>query len=148
MLLLFTTVCYSQVSLYFPSNTLHFDKDMLWQYQSNQGGDRGIIASYEIKHVILSAGVIRNSYGEPSKVFTAGLVHDYKYFDVSASLGVADGYNKLYRYNPNAAIGDFFKVNKIVPVGLLVLRVKVCENMGVQVNLSPAYVNYGFYIKI
>ncbi len=148
IILLISISCYSQVSLYVPCETHHFNRDYLWQYADNQGGDKGLIVSYEISNLITTIGCIRNSYGGSSNLFLIGFKRDYSKFDVSLSIGVADGYKRFYVYYPKKPFPKFFKDNYIVPVALLTTRIKVYNNIGIQVNISHAYVNYGFFVKI
>jgi len=148
IMLLISISCYSQVSLYIPYETHHFDRDFIWQYADNQGGDKGLVVSYEISNLITTIGCIRNSYGGSSNLFLIGFKRDYNKFDVSLSIGGADGYKRFYKYYPNKPFPKFFKDNYIVPVALFTTRIKVYNNIGIQVNISPAYINYGFFIKI
>ena len=146
--LLISVSSYSQVSFYFPLGTHHFARDYAWRYADNEGGDKGLIISYERKHLIASVGFIRNSFGDSSRLFTVGLKKDYNKFDMSISTGLSDGYERFYYFYPDEKYPKFFKDNNILPIALITTRVKVYKNMGIQVNISPAYINYGIFIKI
>lgn len=148
MLLLMSFTCFSQVSIYIPVTTHHYNRDMLWQYADNQGGDKGLVISYEYKSIVASVGSIRNSYGGSSNLFTVGLRKYYSGIDLSLSVGVADGYKRFYYYYPDNKFPRIFKSNNSVPILLLTSRIKVYNNVGLQINISPSYINYGFYIKL
>jgi len=148
IILLLSINCYSQFSFYTPVATHHFNRDYLWQYADNQGGDKGLVVSYEYKMIIASIGSIRNSYGGSSKVFTAGAIKKYDRFDTSLSVGLADGYKRFYYYYTKDKYPIVFSNNNIVPVLLLTTRIRVYKHVGLQFNLSPAYINYGFYVKL
>ena len=45
-------------------------------------------------------------------------------------------------------LGDFFDRNGILPLALCSVKLPVYKNMGVQLNLSPVYLNYGVYFDI
>ena len=148
IIFLVSVTCYSQFSFYVPLSTHHFDIDYLWQYADNQGGDKGLVLSYEYKSLITSIGSIRNSYGDVSNVFTIGLIKQIKENDISLSIGIADGYKRYYFFYPDPKYPRVLINNNLVPILLLTTRIKIYNNVGLQFNISPAYINYGFYIKI
>lgn len=148
IILLISIASYSQASIYLPVNTLHFENGKSYSYAENQGGDKGIVVSYEFKHLSCSVGVVRNSYGNPSKVFTIGYKQSFKDVDVVLSSGVADGYYTIYKRGNRYGFPEVLAINNMIPVVLLTTRIKVYKNTGLQVNISPVYVNYGIYIKI
>ncbi len=119
-----------------------------WQYAENQGGDRGVIVSYDYKSITGSIGSIRNSYGDSSNVITVGYKKSFKSIDIIASVGISDGYKRFYYYKPVFNYPEFFVRNNAVPVALITSRIKVFRSIGVQINVSPAYVNYGLFVKI
>jgi len=148
IILLVSISSYSQVSFYLPIETHHFARDYSWQYADNEGGDKGLVVSYETSSLITSIGFIRNSFGGSSRLFTIGLKKDYNKFDLSLSIGVADGYELFYYFYPDKKYPKSFHDNGIIPIALISTRFKVYKNIGLQLNISPAYINYGIFIKI
>ena len=148
ILLLLSISAYGQITFYLPLKTNHFDTDELYRYAEDQGGNNGLVISYEYKSVIAAIGSITNSYGKSSGVLLLGYIKSLKNVDLSLSLGLASGYDKMYEIDRESVDIDFFRRNNFVPVGLFSTRVKVYKNLGLQVNISPLYVNYGIYVKL
>lgn len=154
ILLLFTCPLFAQFSVYAPLKTNHFKKSEL--YAKDEGGNDGAVLSYEKNNMIYSVGYMRNSFGNHSKMILIGYNINKKYIDISFNIGAADGYNvkrtgvveidgRSYTYTEEV---ETIKNTDIMPYALIVLRKKVYKNIGIQLNISPLFINYGVYFSI
>ena len=149
IILILSVNCYAQVSIYQPKNTMHFKQSP--RYVDNQGGDKGLIFTYTNNNIAYSVGAIRNSYGCVSKVATIGFQRDFNRFSTVYSIGVANGYDMVFYRGYEGVFGvlpKFMKSNGIIPIVLATIKIPVYNNIGVQINVSPAYVNTGVYILL
>ena len=136
--------CYSQFSAYFPVATNHVVKAPVeFPYVEGEGGNSGVVLSYDKGIMVYSAGVIRNSFGLTSKLAFIGVKKRLQNVDFILSAGVADGYDIPKQYR-----GRFISDKGIAPLVLLSLKKEVYKKIGVQLNISPLYINYGIFINI
>lgn len=131
----------SQVSFYFPLSTTHFENHA--HFKDDQGGNRGVIVGYELEKIVLSLGLYENSYGLNSKIITLGYRFDYKKVQLIPTIGLADNYPKYFAYGSSKFWG---RTNQAM-IGLNV-RKQIYKSIGVQVNFTPAIVNYGIYLDL
>ena len=150
---LFVTVsCYSQLTVSIPLNTIHFEKSQF--FTRNQGGSKGLVLSWTKNHFTAGTGFFENSYGGMSKLLVSGYAFKVKYIDFSLVGGIADNYPKgvktikepygLYFYKEKEVLYG----SRLVPVLMLTTKIKIYKSLGVQINISPAYVNSGIYVNI
>ena len=155
--LLFTAVCYSQASIYIPANTTHYKDSKA--YAEGQGGNKGFVLSFSDNKRVLSVGVISNSYGDISRVIALGITRKINNLEIIGSVGFADGYEKAYQRiivnNGKSYLNTtpmkmpkILSNNGIMPVGLLSLKLPVKGCYGIQMNISPAYINTGIYLNL
>ena len=150
IILLLSVACYSQVTISIPLNTIHYKKSEY--FAPNEGGSRGLIVSWTKNHLTIGTGVFENSYGRNSKLLVGGYAFIYK--DVSFSLvgGVADNYPNEVKEIP--VLGSYFETKKLIkgsqltPMLMLTSKIRVYKNFGIQVNISPLFVNSGVYLNI
>ena len=150
---LFTTVsCYSQLTISVPLNTIHFEKSQF--FTRNQGGSKGLVLSWTKNHFTAGTGFFENSYGRTSKLLVSGYAFKVKYIDFSLVGGVADNYpsriENQFVANSYFSFTEYKTIegSRIVPVLILTTKIKIYKSLGVQINISPAYVNSGIYVNI
>ncbi len=146
-----STTSFAQFSLYMPKNTMHFVKMHQGFYTDNQGGDIGMVFSYKNNKSVYSFGNIKNSFGLNSFILTIGRCFKVGTIDLITSFGLSSGYKDIYnmkRHEPFDKLPSILKRNGIIPIGLVSLKVPLFENIGLQFNVSPSYVNTGFFINL
>ena len=157
-ILLMSVNMFSQMSFNIPLNTVHYkNKDY---YKSNQGGSYGLLASYSHKKYVFGLGLIENSFGRVSKIAVLGMNFNKFGANVGFVVGVADNYPKeikpFYKISVNKENINRVDVElttkpvglTILPLAIAFIKIPVYKNMGVQINISPLYVNSGIYINL
>ena len=150
ILLLLSTSMYAQYSFYLPKQTVHYYSDP--SFAENEGGDVGLIFTYNNGNLALSAGVLRNSYGVNSLVCMIGLEKSLKGFKIGLDVGLSSGYDLLFDKRVfteqllDKITPKLLKDNGIIPLALVHVKIPLYKNSGLQVNISPAYINTGFYV--
>lgn len=139
-------VAYSQsdYSIYIPLKTHHFDQT-LENIIPSEGGSYGLVFSSQKDNYVYSVGFIENSYGKVSFIGTAGIYGLYQDTEFSLHGGLATNYKDGF-YSKQGKESIFGR-NGIMPVLLLTIKKDVYKKIGVQINVSPAYVNGGIYYR-
>lgn len=142
-----SALTYSQVSIYAPLGTKHFEKST--HYAKNEGGNKGLIMSYRINSKVISGGFLHNSYGDLSFMGAYGYVKDFGQVEISGSIGLISGYKKLYATKKEQMSGmpKIMRDNYIVPLVVVSIRKSIYKNVGIQLLVSPTYVNTGIYFN-
>ncbi len=147
-------------TFYIPTYTKHFVESKRYDVSStgSQGGDRGLIVSYSKKKTHYSIGYMKNSYGDWSKLAMFGYtLTQNRSNQLTINIGIADNYAGAYSQEVNMKVyknifPEFMINNNIL--GVLALSYKkdifkvVNSNIGLQLNVSPIYVNAGVFVKL
>tara|TARA_R110002049_G_scaffold83057_1_gene211149 strand:- start:518 stop:991 length:474 start_codon:yes stop_codon:yes gene_type:complete len=147
-LLLLSGICAkAQVSAYTPLLTRHLEKSK--HYAKHEGGNKGLIISYERNNQIISGGFLHNSYGDLSIALAYGYTKNIWKMDMSISAGLISGYQKLYETEEQQMKGmpKILRSNNIIPLVIASIRKPIYKNVGIQLNISPVYLNTGIYYK-
>ena len=69
--------------------------------------------------------------------------------DMSISAGLISGYQKLYETEEQQMKGmpKILRSNNIIPLVIASIRKPIYKNVGIQLNISPVYLNTGIYYK-
>lgn len=149
IILVFYNLCNAQLDVYFPLRTMHLDNEKRGNYIQGEGGNVGVVLDFTEQKINYSIGYVINSFGDASLLGSVGYSFELGKIKSVISLGLSNGYKYLYKNNMNALeLGDFFERNGILPLALCSVKLPVYKNMGVQLNLSPVYLNYGVYFDI
>ena len=148
-------------SLYSPQYTKHFVKSKKYNVNgalASEGGNNGIALTYSTSKMHYSAGYIKNSYGDWSKFVTVGItVLEDRNNQLTFNLGFADNYDASYSQEVNRKklekfLPEVITNNKVMPVALLTYKRNLLTvygaKIGLQVNLTPIYVNTGLFVKL
>tara|TARA_R110002051_G_scaffold319466_1_gene403570 strand:- start:254 stop:763 length:510 start_codon:yes stop_codon:yes gene_type:complete len=150
------------ISLYVPLHTKHW---VGGDYASGEGGNIGLIATKTYKSQVFTLGVLRNSFGKTSFMIGYGLTKNFNKINLSFSGGFASGYKPFIKrietiheiiYGETVVVNYYkaitprsiFKGSGIVPYIIATIKIPIYKNVGLQVNLSPIYVNSGIYINL
>ena len=141
--------------------TKHFTKSKLFDVNgplNSEGGNAGLAITWSTEKMHYTIGNIRNSYGDWSNFTMIGITARQNVKSQwTLNLGVADNYDVSYTQKVNREFYEkmFPKVlvkNKMVIVPMATYKRKVAtflgSSVGLQVNLSPIYVNAGLFIKL
>jgi len=144
------------LSIYFPKYTKHYESSTAFDNQKNgsEGGSRGFLATYSTKLTHYTYGKMENSYGSFSHYFLLGkTLKTFKTSQLSLHVGVADGYEASYadkgvaevfnKYLPKVMVN-----NDMMPMIALVYKQKLYKGIGIQLNVSPVFVNTGIYVQL
>lgn len=148
IIFLLTISCYSQITLNFPLNTIHFEESKY--FTEGQGGSKGLVISWTKKHFTAGAGFYENSYGRTSKLIVGGYAFLYKNVDFSVVGGIADNYPQGVK----EVMVSFFETkeelygSRIMPMLMFTSKIQIYNNFGVQINVSPLFINTGVYLNI
>ena len=124
---------------------MHYSDDYWQETKESEGGNRGVIASYDYKGIIGSLGVIKNSYLRTSVMATLGYNIKFKNIDNIFSVGLANGYQEGdHKMN----LSNWFNRNGTIPFVVYSCKVRVYKSIGFQLNISPVYINYGVAISL
>lgn len=149
IILVFWNLSSAQIDVYFPLRTMHLNNEKRDSYIQGEGGNVGIVLGLTSKKINYSVGYVINSFGDASLLGCFGYSFNIGKIKSVISLGLSNGYEYLYKNNINSLdLGDFFERNGIMPVAICSAKLPVYKNMGIQLNLSPVYLNYGVYFDI
>ncbi|UXQ88815.1 hypothetical protein [Tenacibaculum phage Larrie] len=134
-----------EVSIHVPLKTFHFSrkipKVVPWE-----GGNYGAIVSVKSNKFIYSGGFIENSFGKISFVGMFGVYKDFEGLELSFNVGLASNYKDAYF---DSKYADLFLADiSAIPVALGVVKIDLIKNFGLQLNISPYYVNSGIYLNL
>ena len=148
-------------SLYSPQYTKHFVKSKKYNVNgalASEGGNNGIALTYSSNKMHYSAGYIKNSYGDWSKFATIGItIVENRKNQLSFNIGLADNYDASYSQKVNREklekfLPDVITNNNIMPVALLTYKRELLNvygaKVGLQVNVTPIYINTGLFVKL
>ena len=137
----------AQLSAYTPLLTRHLEKSKM--YAKHEGGNKGLIVSYQKNNQMLSGGFLHNSYGGFSMVLAYGYTREVWKMDMSISGGLISGYQKLYETEEKQMeiMPKILKDNNIIPLVMIAIRKPIYKGAGIQLNISPVYLNTGIYYK-
>jgi hypothetical protein len=142
--------------IYAPQYTKHFKASSNYAINEigSEGGSEGFLITRSSKGLHFTMGIMENSYGNFSKygMFGMSIVETNK-IQLSAHIGVADNYNKaywdrktcdmLYKYLPYS-----WAYESLMPIAVMTIKHRITEHVGIQVNLSPAFINSGIYVQL
>jgi hypothetical protein len=153
-LLLLSGMCAkAQMSAYTPLFTRHLEKNK--HYTKHEGGNKGLLLSYERNNQIITGGFLHNSYGDLSIALAYGYTKNIWKMDMSISAGLISGYQKLYEIDSTTIpekqqmknMPKILRSNNIIPLVIASIRKPIYKNVGIQLNISPVYLNTGIYYK-
>lgn len=142
--------------IYAPQYTKHYKASKRYAVQKNgsEGGSEGFLITRSTKGMHFTMGIMQNSYGDFSKYSTFGLtLKEGNKAQLSAHVGLADNYNKAYHSQKNYRLlykhlGETMASESFMPILSLTYKHRITKHMGVQVNVSPAFVNTGLYVQL
>ena len=142
--------------IYAPQYTKHYKASKRYAVQKNgsEGGSEGFLITRSSKGLHFTMGIMQNSYGDFSKYSTFGVtLKECNKAQISAHVGLADNYNKAYYSQKNSRllykhIGETMASESFMPILSLTYKHRITKNMGVQVNISPMFVNTGIYVQL
>jgi len=148
-------------SFYVPQYTKHFNKSKRYDVNgifNSQGGNLGLAITYSKNKKHYSFGMIRNSYGDWSKFATVGVnLFENSKNQLTLNLGLADNYKGSYSQKVNRDIYEkifpkFMIENEMIAVVMATYKRDLINigktKIGLQVNISPIYVNTGIFVKL
>ena len=148
-------------SFYVPQHTQHFNKSERYDVNgifNSQGGNLGLAITYSKSKKHYSFGMIRNSYGDWSKFATVGVnLFENSKNQLTLNLGIADNYKGSYSQKVNRDIFEkvfpkFMVNNEMIAVLMATYKRDLINigktKIGLQVNVSPIYVNTGIFVKL
>ncbi len=158
LIFIVTSIGYAQtnIKIYSPLRTHHWnrDKEMLNEYTSTEGGNLGIVLIIETKteqsFQSLQVGVIKNSFGTTAYLAQYGFGRTlFNSLDVSTSLGLISGYNRLYEINSELkkTIPKMLSSNGIMPSVVLTLTYSKYR-VQPTINISPTFINVGIMFRL
>lgn len=140
---------YSQVSVYLPLKTIHLNNDIRDTFVEGEGGNKGIVIGFKERSVTYSLGYIINSYGHASVMVSGGYTFNIGSIENIISGGMANGYEYMYEEGMNGLeVPPLLERNGLMPFILYSVKFPVHNRIGIQLNISPAYINYGVYFNI
>lgn len=152
---------WSGLSVYSPQYTKHFVENPTYNVNGllgSEGGNSGLALTYSVNKMHYSAGYIKNSYGDWSKFATVGItILENGKNQLSFNIGFADNYDASYKVQENrdaleGFLPKFITNNNIMPVALLTYKRELLSvygaKVGLQVNITPIYVNTGLFVKL
>ena len=142
--------------IYAPQYTKHFSSHKLYHIKENgsEGGSEGFLLTRSSKGLHFTLGIMENSYGDFSRYGMFGVsLKETKRFQISAHVGIADGYDIAYYDRSNSRdlykyIGETMADERFMPLVSLTYKHRITRHIGVQVNVSPAFVNSGLYVQL
>ena len=142
--------------IYAPQYTKHYKGYKLYDVKANgsEGGSEGFLLTRSSKGLHFTLGIMENSYGDFSRYGMFGVsLKETKSFQVSAHIGYATNYNKayfskknsdrLYKYLPLSMADASY-----MPLFTMTYKHRITKNVGVQINISPSFVNTGLYVQL
>ncbi len=156
LILLISLTSQSQIeySAFIPMRTHHWNRTpyIVESYCNTEGGTYGVIAVRKSRKnsffTSTGIGLIQNSYDKPSIVLQQGIGKTIKNIDISLSVGLASGYEDLYKDNDRLATFPKILVNNsIMPVSLIIIsytKYKIQPTF----NISPYFINGGIIYRI
>ena len=149
------------LSIYVPQYTKHFVENPTYNVNGlfgSEGGNSGLALTYSVNKMHYSAGYIKNSYGDWSKFATIGItIVENRNNQLSFNIGLADNYDASYEVQENREILEknlpaLITNNNVMPVALLTYKRELLSvygaKVGVQVNVTPIYINTGLFVKL
>ncbi len=149
------------LSFYIPQYTQHFIKSERYDVNgifNSQGGNLGLALTYSKSKKHYSFGMIKNSYGDWSKFATIGFnIYENSKNQLTINLGLADNYKGSYSQEVNRKLFEqifpkFMINNKMIAVVMATYKKDLINigksKIGLQVNVSPIYVNTGLFLKL
>ena len=142
--------------IYAPQYTKHFKGNEYFAVKANgsEGGSEGFLITRSSKGLHFTLGKMENSYGDFSTYGMFGItLKENNRFQLSAHIGYADNYNKAYFNKKNSKmlyklLPESMARHSYIPVASLTYKYRITRGLGVQVNVSPAFVNTGIYIQL
>jgi hypothetical protein len=168
--IIFATNIYAQVreteiKVYVPIRTYHFDRHPSMGYHSTEGG-HGVVGVYRRTdgnwYNDIQAGVLTNSYNSLSFLVQYGIGKHIGNLDVSVNIGIITGYNKLFKpyirtdgsYDDDGIrnilttnLPDIMSKNGILPVISIALSYNIGRVSPLLV-INPQYLNAGIIINL
>lgn len=142
--------------IYAPNYTKHYKAGHLYATNSygSEGGSKGFVLTRSKNGLHFSMGYMENSYGDFSHYSMFGVsVLENKRSQLSFHIGLANNYKKayydkddrelLYRILPHS-----LAYNSMLPIGVATYKHRITKHAGIQVNVSPVFVNTGLYIQL
>lgn len=149
------------LSVYSPQYTKHFVENPTYNVNGllgSEGGNNGLALTYSSNKMHYSGGLIKNSYGDWSKFATIGItIVENRKNQLTFNVGFADNYDASYKVQENrdaleSFLPKFITNNNIMPVALLTYKRELLNvygaKVGLQVNITPIYVNTGLFVKL
>lgn len=142
--------------IYAPQYTKHYKASKRYAIQENgsEGGSEGFLITRSSKGLHFTMGIMQNSYGDYSKYAMFGVsIKEGNTGQLSAHVGMADNYNKAYYSRKNYSrlyrfLGQTLAGESYMPLISLTYKHRITKRVGVQVNVSPSFVNSGLYVQI
>ena len=142
--------------IYTPAHTKHFSSNPLYDNSrlGSEGGSEGFLITRSSRGLHFTMGIMQNSYGDYSKYLMFGFnLSESNTSQLSIQLGVADNYGKAYLDEVNARLMSRYLPstmvkNSRIPIVTATYKVRLTNLIGLQFNLSPAFINSGLYIQI
>lgn len=142
--------------IYAPQYTKHYKGSKLYAVQANgsEGGSEGFLITRSTQGMHFTLGRMQNSYGDFSNYALFGMtIKETKRAQLSFHLGLADNYNKAYWHSNTREL--LYKIlpysmhkNDMMPIASFTYKHRITKHLGVQVNISPAFVNTGLYVQL
>jgi len=168
--IIFATNIYAQVreteiKVYVPIRTYHFDRHPSMGYHSTEGG-HGVVGVYRRTdgnwYSDIQLGALANSYYDLSILLQYGIGKHIDKLDVSVNIGIITGYNKLFKpyirtdgsydddgirniYTTN--LPNMMKKYGILPIATLTLSYNIGRVSPLLV-INPQYLNLGVIINL
>jgi len=149
------------LSVYSPQYTKHFVENPTYNVNGvlgSEGGNSGLAFTYSVNKMHYSAGYIKNSYGDWSKFATIGItIVENRKNQLSFNIGLADNYDASYEVKENREVLEknlpaLVTNNNVMPVALLTYKRELLSlygaKVGIQVNITPIYINTGLFVKL
>lgn len=144
---------HTQIKLYVPIRTYHFDRTPDYQYVKDEGGNLGAVVVYRrIKKKWfrdINAGVFRNSFGKAAVIAQYGIGRRWGKLNTSFNVGLISGYNTLFdsktatlRFLPN-----ILKDNGVIPA----INSTLSYDFGLVsplITITPEYLNAGILLTL
>lgn len=142
--------------IYAPQYTKHYTHSKRYAIQKNgsEGGSEGFLITRSSKGMHFTMGIMQNSYGDFSKYSMFGVtLKEGSKAQLSAHIGIADNYNKAYCSRKSSKLlykylGDTMANERYMPLVSLTYKHRITKRVGIQVNISPMFVNSGIYVKL
>ena len=142
--------------IYAPQYTKHYAPNRMYAVQANgsEGGSEGFLITRSSKGMHFTMGIMQNSYGDFSKYAMFGLsIKEGNKGQLSAHAGIADNYGKAYCNWRNAEtlhkyLGETMARERYMPLVSLTYKHRITKRVGIQVNVSPMFVNTGLYVQL